>query len=104
MSPSEAVEADINKRVEKLERICQDIIGCRVTISIDGKHKQRGNLFKVTVDLSVPGNELVAVNHPLHEDVYVAVRDAFEASTRQLEEFAQRRRREVKNHSEQPLS
>lgn len=96
---SQAIEDDIRKRVDKLERLCQDIIGLRVTLAMDGKSKQRGNLFKVLVDVSVPGNELVAVNHPLNEDVYVAVRDAFEAAGRQLEEFAQRRRREVKNHS-----
>jgi ribosome-associated translation inhibitor RaiA len=45
----------------------------------------------------VPGAELVA-NHAQHEDIYVAVRDAFQAITRQLEDHARRLRGDVKTH------
>jgi ribosome-associated translation inhibitor RaiA len=56
-------------------------------------------LHSVRIDLSVPGAELVA-NHARDEDVYVALRDAFAAITRQLEEYARRQRGEVKTHAQ----
>jgi len=33
-----------------------------------------------------------------HEDVYVALRDAFAAASRQLEEYGRIQRGEIKNH------
>jgi ribosome-associated translation inhibitor RaiA len=51
------------------------------------------------VDLRVPGREVVAsLAHD--EDVYVALRDAFDAATRQLEEVARVQRGEIKAHDE----
>jgi hypothetical protein len=46
----------------------------------------------------VPGAELVA-NRAQDEDVYVAIRDAFGAITRQLEDFTRRQRGDVKTHT-----
>jgi cold shock CspA family protein len=51
----------------------------------------------VKVDLRVPGREIVAsADHG--EDVYVALRDAFDAAKRQLEETVRVRRGDVKAH------
>ncbi|HEV7618948.1 MAG TPA: HPF/RaiA family ribosome-associated protein [Burkholderiaceae bacterium] len=90
--PSQALDADIRKRAEKLQRICHEMISCRVTVGPDGKHKHQGNLYKARVDISVPGSEIVADSRPMHEDVYISIHDAFDAATRQLEEYVQRRR------------
>lgn len=97
---SEAIDAEVRKRVAKLEKLCGDMVACKVSVEADGKHKTHGNMFKVRVDITVPGNELVVDgHHTTHEDAYVAVRDSFDAAARQLEEYVQRRRRDVKTHA-----
>jgi len=97
MPPSDAVEERIRGKVEKLESFYAHITGCKVTVEFAGKHKQQGKLFNVRLDISVPGGEL-AVNRDLHEDLYVALRDAFDAARRQLEDYARRQRGETKHH------
>lgn len=97
MPTSEAVEARVREKADKLSRFYDRIINCRVVIEMPQRHKHQGKLHSVRIDLSVPGAELVA-NHARDEDVYVAVRDAFAAITRQLEEFARMQRGEVKSH------
>jgi ribosomal subunit interface protein len=95
---SEAIEAEIRKRAEKLQQFSDRINRCDVTVETNGKHKQQGHLYEVRVDLTMPGTE-IALNriHP-NEDVYVAVRDAFDAAVRKLQEHVQVRRGEVKAH------
>jgi ribosomal subunit interface protein len=106
MPASEAVQQRILKKAEGLERYYERIVGCRVMVEESGKHRRNGRLFHVRVDLTVPGGELVVNRDPPrnqgHEDVYVAIRDAFDAARRQLEDFAQRQRREQKVHVAPP--
>jgi cold shock CspA family protein/PHD/YefM family antitoxin component YafN of YafNO toxin-antitoxin module len=64
------------------------------------RHHQ-GNLHAVRIDVTVPGKEL-AITRQENEDAYVAVRDAFEAAVRLLEEHGRREHREVKTHAEPP--
>jgi ribosome-associated translation inhibitor RaiA len=100
MLPSEAVETQIREKAEKLEVFYPNIIGCKATVGIAGKHKNQGQLFYVRLDISVPGSELV-VNRDKHEEFYVALRDAFDAAKRQLEEYGRRQRGDVKRHEEE---
>lgn len=106
MQPSAAVEAKVRERADQLEQFYQPIMSCRVTVEAHHKHHHQGNLFHVRVDLKVPEAELVASRDPgehhAHEDVFVAVRDAFDAVRRQLEDYIRRRRGHVKSH-EVPL-
>lgn len=94
---SSALETNIRDRAEKLTQFYQRIGSCRVVVDFSQKHKRKGKLYNVHVDLSVPGKELV-VTHKQDEDVYVAVRDAFDAIERQLEKYAKQRRGNVKTH------
>lgn len=98
MPQSEAVESRIREKADKLARFHDRIINCRVVVESPQRHQHQGKLYSVHIDLSVPGAELAA-NRAQHEDVYVAIRDAFSAITRQLEDFARRQRGEVKAHS-----
>lgn len=71
-------------------------MSCRVLVEFVNKRHRQGNLFHVRVDLKVPGEEIVVArtagdNHA-HENVYVAIRDAFLAVERQLKDYARRRR------------
>ncbi|MCE2510461.1 MAG: ribosome-associated translation inhibitor RaiA [Alphaproteobacteria bacterium] len=94
MDPSEAVEANVREKASKLERFFDRITSCRVVIEAPHRHHHKGKLYNVRIDLTVPGKELVVThsgpgNHA-HEDVYVAIRDAFGAAARQLEDHARK--------------
>src|SRR5690606_18526093 len=90
----------------KLERYCSNITGCRVAIELPNQKRSKGNLFVVRIDLEVAGTLLVADRAPdqdhSHEDVYVAIRDAFNAMRRQLQDYVRLRRGEVKSREEEP--
>lgn len=106
METSEAVEARIREKAAKLENFHDRITSCKVVVEAPHRRHQKGKLYSVSIDLTVPGGELVVSSekrfHRSHEDVYVAVRDAFSAMRRQLEEFAREHRGQVKNHEAAP--
>jgi len=99
---SESVEAAIREKAEKLEQFYDQIMGCRVMVESPHRHRHKGKLYHVRIDLTVPGNEIVVKRNPpehsSHEDIYVAIRDAFNAAQRRLQDYVRRRRGEIKNH------
>lgn len=94
---SDALETHIREKAAKLENFYSSLIGCNVVVEQPGKHKHKGTPFNIRIDLSVPGGEIV-VDRQQNEDVYVALRDAFDAARRKLEDFGRRQRQEVKAH------
>ena len=102
MEPSAAVEANIRERAAKLERFSDKITRCRVTVEAPHKHHHKGNIYHIAVDIDVPDTEIVASRNPqqnhAHEDIYVAIRDAFKCARRQLEQYERKRRGNVKTH------
>jgi ribosomal subunit interface protein len=102
MDASEAVEADIRDKAAKLDQYCPDIMSCHVIVEALHKHHHQGNLYHVRIDITVPNDEIVVSRdpdkHQAHEDVYVTVRDAFQAATRQLQDYNARRQQQVKRH------
>lgn len=102
MPTSEAVRARILKRVEELEQFHPRIMWCRVVVRAPHRHQRKGRLYSVRIDLKVPRREIVINREPTarqaHEDVYVAIRDAFDALDRRLEDAARRRRGDIKAH------
>lgn len=106
MDPSPAVEERIRKKAAKLERFNDRIIGCTVVVEAPHRHHHKGKLYNVRVDISVPGKDVVVdhakpIDHA-HEDVYVAIRDAFDAAARRLEDQARKMRGSVKSHAAPP--
>ena len=104
MSPSPAIEAAMRERADKLEKFCPDMIKCLVEIEAPHHHHRQGKLYGVRIRITVPGSE-IDVTHGAdqdhtHEDPYVAIRDAFRAARRQLEDYARIRRGDVKHHAE----
>lgn len=106
MEHSDALEAKIRERAAGLDKFYDRIMSCRVVVEQHHRHHHQGNLYHVRVDLTVPGGELVVRREPdahhTHEDAYVAVRDAFDAARRELEDYARRRRSDVKLHEAPP--
>lgn len=91
---SEAMEARIRDWVKKLDRIYDRIVRCDVMVETPHRHQRNGRQFHVRVRLTVPGGEIVTSHDPgpdgAHEDFYVAVRDAFSAARRQLEDHVRK--------------
>jgi ribosome-associated translation inhibitor RaiA/cold shock CspA family protein len=102
MPHSESVEDKIRNRVDELGKYCDTIIGCHVAIEAPHHHHRAGNQYVVRVQVTVPGQTLVAGREPdahhAYTDVYVAIRDAFDSIRRQVEDYSRRLRGQVKEH------
>ena len=127
MDSSPAVETRVREEVNSLEQHFGRITSCRVVIE-EPHRRQRGNEYHISIDLHVPGSQIVvnhvptshavagAVHdlngeaekellhkdgdeHPEHKDVYVSIRDAFDAARRQLDGYAEKLRGETKRRS-----
>ena len=94
---SAALEAEIRDKADKLETFCSGVTRCKVTVALEGQHKIHGRQFSAAIEVHVPDGDFI-VTHQHDEDVHVAVRDAFHAARRRLEDFARIRRGDVKHH------
>lgn len=92
------VEAVIRERAGRLEHYFPSLVGCSVLVEGPGKHHRKGGPFNVQIDLRVPGGEPLVVSRQDRKDLRVAVRSAFEAAARQLEDFARVQRGDTKSH------
>ncbi len=97
MDHSEALETHIRDKVEKLDEFFDHIMSCRVVVEMPHKHQRQGKHFNVRIDIGVAGSE-IAINRDHDEDVYVALRDAFDVAKRQLADYARKLRGDVKKH------
>jgi len=94
MAPSPALEQFIRRWADKLGRVHERIARCDVVIERPHQHHRHGQHVHVRVTVGIPGPDIVISHDPqldgAHEDAYVAVRDAFRAARRQLEQHAHR--------------
>jgi cold shock CspA family protein len=131
MEPSDAVENHIRDAAVKLESFCDEIMGCRVLVEAPHHHHRKGKQFHVRIDLTVPGGEFAIKRAPnlitgralreqktaddlelqesrelskyaAHDDIQLAIRDAFDAARRKLQDYARRRRGVLKLHEGVP--
>ena len=107
MAPSSAVEARIQEHLTRLDRFHNRIMSCRVVVEAPHRQHRKGNLYNVSVDITLPGSKEILANREkrlshAHQDIYVALRDAFNATRRQLQDTGRKQRGKVKSH-ETPL-
>ena len=95
---SKSLATTIRGKAEKLDTFYSRITRCRVVVESPTRHHWRSESYKVRIDLTVPGSELV-VNHHENQDLKIANRDTFDAVTRQLQDYAHQQRDAVKIHS-----
>lgn len=98
---SDWIRDEITRKADKLDEFYDRIIWCRVVVEVPHRRRREGVLYNVRIFMLVPGSELMVEREP-NEDFPAALRDAFNAAYRQLEDFSQRHRGEVKQHSEGP--
>ena len=102
------VEEKIRARAQKLEKFYSPITSCRVVVEAPARHRQKGYSFHVRIDLTVPDGEIVVKREPTlypkekdigderrrksmetrpeRKHLEVAIREAFHAARRRLED------------------
>jgi cold shock CspA family protein/ribosome-associated translation inhibitor RaiA len=106
LASSEALRQRIEHEAAKLEQFSDRITACRVAvIGRSGRHRH-GELYKVRIQLILPGADVMIDRNPeadhAHEDPYVAIRDAFAAARRRLQDHQRRFEGKVKGHEPPP--
>ena len=99
LDASDALTELIHERAEQLARVNDRIHGMRVLVDAPHHHHRHGNHYRVRIELTAPGHDIV-VGHEDDErgddeDVYAAVRRAFDVVRRRMT-TAQARRRAVR--------
>jgi cold shock CspA family protein/ribosome-associated translation inhibitor RaiA len=103
LAPSPALETRIRTLATRLDKFSHHIMRCHVIVEPRSHHPHQGALFDFRIDITLPDEE-IAIRHAhpadhAHEDPYVALRDAFRAARRRLEDYERKRRLDVKSHS-----
>lgn len=105
MDASPTITGEIRGRIGKLERVFDRITSLRVVVEKRSARGHKGHLYQVAVDAEVPGGVIVVNRKPgdlgAHEDLHVAIRDAFDAARRQLDDYVRKMKGlQVKSHPE----
>lgn len=90
MDPSGSAEAEVRRRAGELDEFSDRITSCRVTLGAPHRRRHQGKLYEVHIDIAVPGRHVLVTrghdaNHQ-HENLYVAIRHAFDAARRRLQD------------------
>jgi cold shock CspA family protein len=106
MQHSDSIEAVVRKRAARLERFCDRITACHVTIDIPHRHHHKGNHLAVRIEVSTPTGDVAVTRDPSlddsHKDVAAVIRDAFDSAVRHLEDNAERHRSPTMSHQDPP--
>ena len=90
MESSASVEARVRDLTRHLGSFSDRIQSCRVVVDTPHRHHHQGKVFNVKLQLALPGEDVVVdMERPQrenHEDVYVVIRDAFDAAKKQLQQ------------------
>lgn len=103
MDPSPVLEARIRELASRLEKFSEHIMRCHVIVEPPDHHHHQGFLYAFRIIITLPDAE-IAIRHAhpadhAHEDPYVALRDAFRAARRNLEDYERKHRGDVKRHA-----
>jgi cold shock CspA family protein len=106
LPPSAEVEDKVRAEAERLDEFHDRIMSGRVVVDVPHRHHKEGNIYRVRIDLKVPGGEVVIKRDPAehgeYRDLDLAIRDAFDEARRQLEDRARIERGQVKAHEPPP--
>ena len=90
--PDPIIETEIRKRAVKLDALCPGIISCHVVADIPHRYDQRGNNFRVRIDIKVRRDEIAVARDGSQKDIRLVLRQAFDVARRRLQEHASQRR------------
>lgn len=101
--PSAELRSEIEKQVKRLESFSDRITSCHVAVTGPQTRHRHGDLFKIDLQIAMPEHHDVIVDKansdaPEREHVLVAIREAFDAAVRQIEDVERHMRGQVKQH------
>jgi cold shock CspA family protein/ribosome-associated translation inhibitor RaiA len=101
--PSEAIRSEVEKHAKRLEKFHDRITSCKVAIIAPPGRHRKGELFKIDIRIAMPEHKDIFVTKthgdtPEHEHFEVAIKDAFGAAQRQIEDAVREMRGQVKPH------
>jgi len=102
---TEPIEALLHEKCAKLERYCDHINSCRISIEKPQEHQTSGNPYRVRLDITIPPGKEIAVikgngKGDMHKELHAVIRDAFDAARRQVQKINDKQNREVKLHTD----
>ena len=100
---SDAIEANVGREAQKLERFYERITSARVVVGRPQHRHHKGDTYSIRIHVAVPGGKDIVVSHEpgvtsRHEDAHVTIRDAFDAAGRQLQDLVRVRQANAKAH------
>ena len=126
MGRSDLIEKWVGEEAEKLDSFYNRIMSCRVVVEVPHRHHRQGSPYNIRIDLRVPGEEIVVKREPslnrttrntgvatakkqldlgpAYKDLRAALSKAFATARRRLQDYARRRRGQVKGHIPLPLA
>lgn len=91
MLPSRMFEERIRELAGKLQKFSTRITRCHVLVEKTHQRSVQRGLFDVHVSVCVPGNVIIVrrshVADPDHSNAWIALRDAFDATKRSLQDY-----------------
>jgi putative sigma-54 modulation protein len=90
---SEAIEQRVREKVGKLKRHFDRMTHCRVVLEAPHRNAAKAKVYQVKIEIGVPGRKPLIISHDregahAQDDLGLAVRDAFEAAVRRIDEVS----------------
>jgi ribosome-associated translation inhibitor RaiA len=101
MLPLPSLEPEIRRRAAKLEQFSGELMSCRVVVEAGANRRHQGHEYRVTIDVRVPDEQVAVSQHHRGDDAQIALRAAFDAMDRRLDERS-RQRRDGPRHGAKP--
>jgi len=88
---SEAIEERVREKVSKLEKHFSRMTHCRVVLEAPHRSPQKPKAYQIKIEISLPRRQPIVVCHEregahAHEELPLAIRDAFEAALRKVDD------------------
>ena len=103
MLPSRMFEDRIRELAGRLEKFSTRITNCYVVVEKPHQSRAQGSRFDVHVSVCLPGNIIVVRRShsadPQHSNAWIALRDAFNATKRSLQDYENVARGMVKSRA-----
>ncbi len=102
--PSEEIRAEIMAQAQRLEKFSPRITSCHVVVNGPETRHRSGDHFHIQIRIALPEHKDVVVDRRRgdageREHLRVAIREAFAAAVRQVEDAARDMRGEVQAHA-----
>lgn len=100
---TEPIDQLVNSEVDKLERVCDYMVSCRVALDMPHQQHVTGNSFRVRIDVRVPPGHEIVVKHAqtvadLHAEHARVIHEAFDIAGRRLRKLVEQQHGAVKSH------